>query len=215
MNNKMQSSRPSAKPGPTAKRREMIFAALRECIIEKGYSTTTLADIAREAGMSPSHLLYYFADKADILAQYFGSVSQRITERLEEFRAEAPEHRIDLLARLFFRGKGLSKAEIGFMLECFGVAVHLPSLKQHKSDLDALCKNYLRDLFTEVGTASGDPAYAAEVAYALLVGLRTAVYFDEKLTVEEAHQIFRNEMVRMVSRRSALRRARPPASAAR
>jgi AcrR family transcriptional regulator len=193
----------------------MIFAALRECIIEKGYSTTTLADIAREAGMSPSHLLYYFSDKADILAQYFASVSQRITARLEEFRAETPEHRIDLLARLFFGGKGLSKTEIGFMLECFGVAVHLPSLKQHKSDLDALCKSYLRDLFAELGTVSGDPAYAAEVAYALLVGLRTAVYFDENLSVEQAHQIFRTEMMKMVSRRAGERRTRLSASAAR
>lgn len=208
MNTRSQPSAQRPKQPTPSKRRERIFAALRECIIDKGYSTTTLADIAREAEMSPSHLLYYFSDKADILTQYFATVANRITTRLDEFRVELPERHVELLAHLFFAGKGLSKAEIGFMLECFGVAVHLPGLKQHKGDLDTLCKRYLHDLFAEIGAVSGDPAYSAEVAYALLVGLRTAVYFDENLSVEQAHQIFRNEMVRMAGPPDRDQRAR-------
>ncbi|WP_425409881.1 TetR/AcrR family transcriptional regulator [Hyphococcus sp.] len=180
------------------KRREAIFTALRQCIIDQGYATTTLADIAHAADMTPSHLLYYFSDKADILSQYFGNVSLAITSRLAEFENEPPIKRIDFLAKLFFSGKGLSKSEIGFMLECFGVAVHAPDIKQQKTELDRICKEYLRALFKDAGAKASYSTYAAEVSYALLVGLRTAVYFDEELNLKKAYEIFRGEMMKLV-----------------
>ena len=55
-------------------RRRRIFKSLHDCIIRKGYVKTSLADIADGAGMSPSHLLYYFNGKEDILEQYFATV---------------------------------------------------------------------------------------------------------------------------------------------
>ena len=58
-------------------RRRRIYKALHHCIINKGYVKTTLADIAKAAGMSPSHLLYYFKGKEDILELYFATVSER------------------------------------------------------------------------------------------------------------------------------------------
>jgi len=193
---------------PSAKRRDAIFDALRRCVIEKGFANTTLADIARTAGMSPSHLLYYFSDKGDILAQYFEHVARRITERLGEFRLEEPLRRVDLLAHLFFGGKGISKSEIGLMLECFGVAVHSTVLRRYKMELDRTCKAYLRELFEAFIGEVPAAANNAEVAYANLVGLRTAVYFDEDLTLEHAHEIFRNEVLKMVLPRPEERRAR-------
>lgn len=179
----------------SGKRRERIFSALRECIIEKGYAATSLADIARAAGMSPSHLLYYFPGKETILASYFSKVMSRIIERLESFRGESPERQIELLATLFFAGKGVTKSEVGFMLECFGVAVHDKDLQLEKAELDKFCKGYLRELFEKFPNGPAKPDEAAEVAYAMLVGLRTAVYFDERLGVQQAHEIFRSHVM--------------------
>jgi AcrR family transcriptional regulator len=45
------------------KRRARILAAFHDCIISKGYAKSTLRDVAREAGMTASHLLYYFSGK--------------------------------------------------------------------------------------------------------------------------------------------------------
>ena len=50
---------------------------------------------------------------------YFENVAQRIVERIESFQTESPEQQIGLLADLFFAGKGITRSEIGFMLECF------------------------------------------------------------------------------------------------
>ena len=49
------------------KRRQRILNAFHDCIIRQGYGKTTLRDVAGEAGMTASHLLYYFSGKDAIL----------------------------------------------------------------------------------------------------------------------------------------------------
>ena len=83
------------------KRRKLIFRSLHTCIIKKGYAKTTLADIAEGAGMSPSHLLYYFKGKEAILEDSFQNVALQILERLDSFRGHPPGEPIDLLTDLF------------------------------------------------------------------------------------------------------------------
>ena len=176
------------------KRRKRIFQALHDCIIEKGYSKTTLADIARIAQMTPSHLLYYFSGKDAILEDFFENVAQRIVERMEGFRTETAERRIDLLVDLFFAGKGITMSEIGFMLECFGVAVHDKQLRSEKAALDRFCKTYLEELFVESPCGASMARDSAEIAYATLIGLRTAVYFDERIDLPSARRLFHNSI---------------------
>ena len=175
-------------------RRRKILQALHDCVIERGYPKTTLADVARAAGMSPSHLLYYFDGTDAILAQYFTNVAQRITERLDSFRAEPPDRQILLLVELFFAGKAIKRSEAGFMLECFGVAVHDKRLWQAKTALDEYCKDYLRQLFERSPCGPTNASTSAEVAYAMLVGMRTMAYFDEKAGPNQARRLFQATM---------------------
>lgn len=176
------------------KRRKRIYQALHDCIIDKGYSKTTLADIARTAEMTPSHLLYYFSGKDAILEDYFENIARRIVERMEGFRTETAERRIDLLADLFFAGKGITMSEIGFMLECFGVAVHDKQLHSEKAALDRFCKTYLEELFVESPCGASMARDSAEIAYAMLIGLRTAVYFDDRVDLPRARRLFRDSI---------------------
>ena len=185
------------------RRREAILQALHDCVIRNGYPKTTLADVARAAGMSPSHLLYYFTGVDAILAQYFGEVARRIIDRLQGFRGETPERRIHLLTELFFSGKGVTRSEIGFMLECFGVAVHDPQLHAEKAALDQYCKAYLQQLFEQSPHGADRARDSAEVAYALLVGLRTAEYFDERLGHDDARRLFHAGMLELARIRPA------------
>lgn len=180
-----------------AKRRNAIFTALHDCVIEKGYSATSLADVARAAGMSPSHLLYYFPGKDAILVEYFSEMTRRIFARLDALREQPPEQQVDLLATLFFTGKAISRSENGFMLECFGIAVHNKELRQAKTELDLYCKSYLREFLAKTPCGPANAANAAEVAYALLVGLRTATYFDERLEPQLAYRIFRSQLLQI------------------
>jgi AcrR family transcriptional regulator len=175
-------------------RRRKILQALHDCVIERGYAKTTLADVARAADMSPSHLLYYFDGTDAILAQYFSNVAQRLAERLDTFRCEPPGRQIHLLAELFFAGKAIKRSEAGFMLECFGVAVHDKRLWQAKTALDEYCKDFLRQLFERSPCGPAKAGAAAEVAYAMLVGMRTMAYFDEKAGPTQARILFQSAM---------------------
>ncbi len=181
------------------KRRIRIFQALHDCIIEKGYAKTTLADVARTAEMTPSHLLYYFTGKDAILEDFFENVAQRIVERMEGFRTETAERRVDLLVDLFFAGKGITMSEIGFMLECFGVAVHDKQLHSEKTALDRFCKTYLEELFVESPCGASNARDSAEVAYAMLIGLRTAVYFDQRIDLSRARSLFRTSIMNLAN----------------
>jgi AcrR family transcriptional regulator len=145
--------------------------------------------------MSPSHLLYYFPGLDAILQSYFAYIVERIIARMSSFRHESPERKIDLLAELFFGGTTDDKSEIGFMLECFGVAVHDEALKRDKVAIDQFCKHYLQELFEPTVSGKAQARTAAEVSYATLVGLRTACYFDENLALRRARAMFRDEML--------------------
>jgi AcrR family transcriptional regulator len=180
------------------KRRKAIFEALHSCILNKGYAKTTLAEIAESAGMSPSHLLYYFKGKEAILEDYFQNIALQILERIASYKEHSPEEQIELWTELFFAGAGITKSEIGFMLECFGVAVNDKVLRKEKAELDIQCKEYLTNLFSETPRDKiSNPKDCAEVCYAMLIGLRSAVYFDDNLTLADARRLYNNAMISM------------------
>lgn len=183
----------AAKPGNARgdQRRRTIFKALHDCILAKGYTRTTLNDIAADAGMTPSHLLYYFKGKEAILEQYFDEVAVRFLAQFERFEGlELAEHVI-ALADFWFLSPRSTRKEIGFMLECFGAAVNDDILRVTKADFDRQCKRHLADLFAKAPSLSAaSETDAAETCYALMIGLRSAVYFDENIGLEDAHRLF-------------------------
>ncbi|HEY7775137.1 MAG TPA: TetR/AcrR family transcriptional regulator [Kineobactrum sp.] len=181
-----------------ASRRRLIFKALHDCIISKGYVKTTLADVAERADMSASHLLYYFNGKEAILEQYFANVAVRFLQRIENFSGNPPQEQIELLADFWFRGETSTKLEIGFMLECFGAAVNDDILRITKTDFDARCKAYLTDIFEAAPQLFlANPGDSAEIAYSMMIGLRSAVYFDDDVTLDSAHRLFIDSLEKM------------------
>lgn len=187
---------PAKKPDSRGKkRRKLIYRSLHDCILKKGYIKTTLADIAEGAGMSASHLLYYFKGKEAILEQYFERVSEQFLERIDSFRDQALAEQIESLADFWFKSEASTRQEIGFMLECFGAAVNDKVLKKTKAQFDQRCKHYLTDLVTLGHTLPmGSAKDTAEVAYAVMIGLRSAVYFDDEVDLEDAHRLFLSSM---------------------
>lgn len=180
------------------KRRRRIFKSLHDCILAQGYVKTTLADIAKGADMSASHLLYYFKGKEAILEQYFENVSVRFLEKIDAFSHREPREQMQSLADLWFRREASTKKEIGFMLECFGAAVNDDVLRVTKAEFDQRCKAYLIRIFDASPTVfTHNSKDAAEIAYALMIGLRSAVYFDTDIDLEEAHRLFLGSMLRM------------------
>ena len=86
---------------------------------KKGYSETSMEDIARLLKMSKANLYYYFTDKNEILAHILGSFLDLILDGIDEFLSSTDnvderlrrfiQRHVDIYARYMFHAKVLFK----------------------------------------------------------------------------------------------------------
>jgi AcrR family transcriptional regulator len=67
----------------SATTREALLDAAVDCLVERGFSATTTAEVTHRAGLSLGALVHHFPTKADLLTAAVGHVMQR---RQAEFR---------------------------------------------------------------------------------------------------------------------------------
>ena len=179
-------------------RRGKIVLALYRCMAKKGYAATTLCDIAEEAEMSSSHLLYYFPGKEAILEAFFKAVTNRIDKQVAELEDRGPAEKIEAIADLFLSGKGLRKVDQGVMLDLYGQAVQNRTMRRVKVMHDRRIKDMFVELFEQTPLAPDTTAEeAAQSAYAMLLGLRANSFYDSQLTPAETNRLFRNTLFRL------------------
>jgi AcrR family transcriptional regulator len=93
---------PRPKNPPPDRRNDILEAALR-VFADKGYTAATNADIAREAGITPAALYYYFPSKQDLFTAAVtdrrGILQAGLTEKLAEVSALPPETVLPILAQ--------------------------------------------------------------------------------------------------------------------
>src|SRR5215472_5471739 len=70
--------------------REHIIQAAYRVLTKQGYDATTIKAIAREAGVAPGLLHYYFANKDELLIEVLKDISDRYTESGRERSAALP-----------------------------------------------------------------------------------------------------------------------------
>ncbi len=175
-------------------RRLAISRALYSCITEQGYANTTLTDIASRAQMTPSHVGYYFDDKAAILVHYTRGLCERIVDGFPELDPErSPDRLIEDVVTFCF-GEDLPNTEfLGVVQELSGLAVHDEALREIKSQHTQHWQCFLQTLFDTITPVAGlDSRGASRIAHALLAGLDTNTVFDPTLTRETAQQLFRD-----------------------
>ena len=71
-------------------RRSALLDRLADYVLAEGISAASLRRLARAADTSDRMLLYYFTDKADVIAATLDHVSARLVTRLEERTARVP-----------------------------------------------------------------------------------------------------------------------------
>ncbi len=82
---------------PASSSKVAILDAAEELFTERGYRDTTVADIAKVAGMSPANLYRHFENKEDIAA---GCCNRRLEKKFHAMREVLEKKRISASARL-------------------------------------------------------------------------------------------------------------------
>ncbi|NJO32357.1 MAG: TetR/AcrR family transcriptional regulator [Rhodospirillales bacterium] len=67
----------------TEQRRRQVLDAALVCFREKGFAGASIADICRQAGMSPGHLYHYFTSKDEIVAAIAEQDRQAVSQAFD------------------------------------------------------------------------------------------------------------------------------------
>ncbi|WP_155771679.1 helix-turn-helix domain-containing protein, partial [Mycobacterium asiaticum] len=62
------------RPQAADEKRAEIVAAARRLFIDAGYDATSMSRLAKEAGVAPNTIYWYFGDKDDVLIAVLDSV---------------------------------------------------------------------------------------------------------------------------------------------
>ncbi|MCR2813321.1 TetR/AcrR family transcriptional regulator [Microbacterium sp. zg.Y1090] len=120
---------PKARAGrqeQTSERREQILSIAARLIAQRGYSATTVRDIADEAGILSGSLYHHFSSKEAILQEILRGFMTSLVERFEQIVAEAgtPREVLDKLIEHAFvtierqpDAVGLYQNELSFLVK--------------------------------------------------------------------------------------------------
>lgn len=78
-------------PAGNKQKRELLLEQLSDYVLEKGLMEASLRPMAKAVGTSDRMLLYYFADKSELLNAVFGHLIIRMADLLD---ANAVSHRL-------------------------------------------------------------------------------------------------------------------------
>lgn len=75
------------------KRRQQIIDAARQALIEGGYDSLVLRDVAQQIGITHGNLQYYFPTRNDLMMAIFDQAVEKYTDGMQEAVTEASTRR--------------------------------------------------------------------------------------------------------------------------
>ena len=172
-------------------RRATIIAALYRCMGKGGYAATTLNNIATEADMSSSHLLYYFPGKDAILVEFFRRVCEGFAQEVAAL-PEDPTARLEGIAQIFLGERRGGRRRRSVVLDLYGQTFQNRELRKMNVAHDKEIIRTLVDVFQRTPLSPDTSAQdAAQSAHAMLLGLRAKSAYDPSCELADAHRLFR------------------------
>lgn len=127
---------------PESVRRESILKAAQACFAERGYSDTSVCDIANAAGLTKGGIYFHFASKDEIrealIKQFTGHILSSIAQIKEEI--QEPEEQLRTLLSMLLNKMG---EEDGLLLAVIEAVI------RHQSGIDEI-RGYYQHLGYEI-----------------------------------------------------------------
>lgn len=172
------------------RRRAAIMEALLQAMSEKGFSHTSLTDLARRAGMSPGHLLYYFRDKDAVLTELSKQINDQTLDFMGELADKPPHDQFRDLVGFFFNRRNVPPSFRSVLLQLLGVATHDPELLDRMKRQARRFKTFLKQAYSKSHRPKAMTVDdAATAAAAIWMGLLINSLFDPTLTTPRAGRL--------------------------
>jgi len=186
--------------------RDRLAAAAQETLQEKGYSRTSLRDIAARAGVPLGTLHYYFSDKADLLVYSFQISQNDLLARIRE-TAAGPGTRNDIITRMSdIWTDMLINDSKSFLLwyDLRNQALFEPKLRPVVTEMESRLIDALEALFHTLCTDAPSTEAIRTLHHPLLSGmffhLLQEVAFDRTLPAAQIAESFQRTLEFLVNR---------------
>lgn len=180
-----------------AQRSQEILRAARRCFIRQGIHATGMADIAREFGMSASHIYNYFPSKTAIIEAIVMQGVEQFHSDLDQMRRYAgnEEAVFDHCKRLF---KNLYTQErMTFAVEILAASTHDPKLCKIVHDRDRLERERLYEFLQALNPASDRENRArVEMMMAILEGVGLRILRNPDLDMDALCELLAKRLQR-------------------
>jgi AcrR family transcriptional regulator len=163
------------------RRRQQIIVAAKRVFSEKGFSKSTMEDIAREAELSPGTLYLYFKNKDELYASLSLRILQYLNIRLEDVRKEKdidPRKKIVAIKEALYDVYQFDPMILinMFHLQSSETLKNLSSpLLENITELSRNSLNVLAQIFKEDSGKGGfidsNPTAVADVVWSLFTGV--------------------------------------------
>jgi AcrR family transcriptional regulator len=154
-------------------RRAEISQALYRCIVKRGYSSTTVRDIAKEAGMRSGLIHHYFTSKDEILAIVTQDLVEqgrkRVLRLLEEEKERDLSERLRLGIDFLFLELAGDRDLVKVFHELWNLAVHDEALRRSLSSFYRQCRKSIASMIEEYLRENAVPEAQAKDLAAFLV----------------------------------------------
>ena len=193
----------SLKERQREERERLILQEGEALIVEKGYSDTSMDDIAARVGVSKGTLYLHFASKEDLILAVMETNLRTFADSMNTIIATAntPREKLEGLFRLVYAGSSDERIR---MMESL---LRVPELRsrlteQKRETLAAFWGTFSQRLSAviDAGKAAGelDPALPTPVVQAIFTGLLHPINFRGSLLLAE-NAIPREDLVQYVS----------------
>ena len=163
------------------RRRQQIIVAAKRVFSERGFSKTTMEDIAREAELSPGTLYLYFKNKDELYASLSLRILQYMNIRLEDVKKEKdsnPEQKIASIKEALYDVYQFDPAILinMFHLQSSETLKNLSSpLLDNISELSRNSLQILADIFKNSSdrntVLTRQPSAVADIVWSLFTGV--------------------------------------------
>ena len=177
---------------PHASSREELADAACELFLERGYGSTSIADIARRAGVSRASFFNYFSSKSDLLWDVFDI-------RLGALEARLAESRVSLGEALDGFADGEAPETLALAIvdaRTMGLEEELLSARAERQSriARAICERLMRDRGERLASEVRGAGYAAALVGAVwmwadLGAGRHSLAEEIRAALAEAHDI--------------------------
>ena len=159
-------------------RRRQLVDATMKCIARKGMGSTTLGDVAKEAGLSQGIVNLHFESKDNLLKETLATLANEYREQFDktlERSGPCPADKLLALVELDLRPSICDRRKLAIWFAFWGEVKSRPTYRRMCDESDRYYDNVIEDLCAELIAEGGyrdiDAATAADALTSMTNGL--------------------------------------------